>query len=756
MKQPTKLRVFVERTDDLPAVAFRFGLVASLVLALLAASSVAATATAPQRPARADLDAFEKVDLDTLAEKYQEFYEEMGVILTAEEKDIFLHLASDFQRDLFMEDFWRVRDPSPGTPKNEYKEEYERRLLHIEKFFGRDAPGSARRTDRGRMYLLLGEPMNIKSLPYEQQAYPVEIWWFHANPKLGVPPFFYLLFFKRNGTGQFRLYSPLVDGPMALLNASGESTARAIQYTTEGRGMAQMEGEIGAALEVLQLIDGELAQVALSLIPGDYGGQVGFGSMRSQMMIGDIESIPEAIMPTASWAYPILTGMVEANVRFETMPIQAQAIALLDPSGVPFVHYGLLTEGNRLNLNHYEDAWYVTFQVSGSLVDDQNRIVASVKGANGATAKFLQADLDEAAARQLRSGPLLYLDRLPVVAGRYEFDLVLENNVSREYGHQSFVINVPTAWPEVVRSSKPLLLWAVFENPQHDPYAEHYPFQIGRYGLIPALEPVFDPAQELLVYQQLYLPRGHEGFIEATYRLSNDSETFIDRIEYIDPADADTIGTINHIARLDISGVAPGEYELFVDLEGDDRGGTSYTVTIDPEAETTPHLHMNAGPPPTDPWVAFDRAQQFRVLAEIDNAIEVLRPAVERVDDEQILALEIDLLMEAERYQELETMLMPMQRERPNDTDMLMALGAVNSRMGNNGQAIRWYERVRLATRPEERIDILNPLAAAYFGDGNHEKAREMLEKSLTVDPDQPEIRTLLDQVLGRGGGVSR
>ena len=36
---------------------------------------------------------------------------------------------------------------------------------------------------------------------------------------------------------------------------------------------------------------------------------------------------------------------------------------------MPFVHYGLLTEGSRLNLNSYEDTYYVTFMVAGTLVD---------------------------------------------------------------------------------------------------------------------------------------------------------------------------------------------------------------------------------------------------------------------------------------------------------------------------------------------------------------------------------------------------
>lgn len=754
MKQSTSPRVVVIQTDDLLAMTFRFGLIMGLVFALLTAGSSAATAWAPQRSLQANLDAFEKVDLDTLAEKYQDFYDEIEMILTSAEEDVFLRLESDLQRDDFMDRFWRVRDPSPGTSRNEYKEQYEERLEHVEFHFGRGEPGPGRKSERGRMYLLLGEPMNIKSLPYEQQTYPIEIWWYHANPKLGIPPFFYLVFFKPHGAGKFRLYSPMVDGPMALLNPAGKENVRQIQ-SGETRYMAQMEGEVGAAIDVMTYIDAELAQVALSLIPGDYGAQMGYGSMRSQMMIGNIESIPETIMPSASWAYPILTGIVEADVRFETLPIKAQAIALLDPSGLPFLHYALRTEGSRLNLTNYENSWYITFQVAGTVIDDQNRIVTSVRGIDGSSLKILQADLNEEQARDLRSGPLLHLDRLPVIEGSFDFELALENNVSREYGRASFAIDVPSPWPEVVRSSRPLLVWAISDSERYDPYAAHYPFQVGQYTLIPALDPVFTPAQAVVVFQQVYLPRGYQDRIQATYRLSDDSGALIDRTEYINSVDADSNGTINHIARIGLEDVPAGVYELFVDLEGDDRGGTTHTVTVDPEAEEEAHLHMNAGPPPTDPWVAFDRAQQHRTLAQIDDAIKILRPALERVDDKKIRALQIDLLMEAERYQDLEVLLMPLQREHPNDTDILMALAAVNSRMGNNRQAIRWYERVRLATRPEEKIEVLNPLASAYFGDGNNEKASEMLEKSLAVNPDQPEIRRLLDQVLGKGRNSS-
>jgi len=744
MIQPSRIRSLVSGR------ALRLG-VAVLLVASLAFAATATGATPPQRQARASLDEFEEHDLEDLAEKYQDFYSKVRVIITPEEEEVFFRLESDFQRDEFMIRFWRVRDPSAGTPKNEYKDEYERRLEYVEKHYGRDSPRPGRRTERGRMYLLLGEPMNVKAFPNTQQGYPAEMWWFHANPRLGIPPFFYLVFFKRNGVGDFRLYSPLVDGPAALLNPSGMQEMRALQGGQDGR-MAQMDGEIGAAYEVLQGIDAELAQVSLSLIPGDYGAQAGFGSMRSQMMMGDIESIPEVIMPTASWAYPILTGVVEANVRFESLPIKAGAMVLLDPSGVPFLHYGVLTEGSRLNLNSYEDSWYVTFQVAGTVVDDQNRIVTSIKGIGDGGSRTLQADLDEEQARRMRSGPLLYLDRLPVIEGDFQFDVLIENNVSREYGRQEFNIDVPTAWPSVLRSSPPLLAWAIYEDPEYDPYIEHYPFQVGRFGLVPAIDPVFSPEAGLNVFYQVYLPRGFEAPISVVYRLMDGDNVVVERTETLDPASAVRSGIINHPAHLDLQGVASGDYELFVDIDGDDRGGVSLAVTLDASLDPTdtPHLHMSAGPPPTDPYFAFDRAQQYRSLGLVDEAIEVLASAVERVDDDDVLALQIELMMEGQRYDEVEALLRPLAIKNPNDTDILMALAAVSTQRGNNADAIRFYGRIRLVTN-DETTAVLNPLASAYYGDGNLNKAREMLELSLQVNPEQPEIRRLLDEVLGKG-----
>jgi GWxTD domain-containing protein len=734
-----------------------------LALALLSAASGFAVAEAgagaaaglaaepqPQNPSRASLEEFPKVDPKTLDEKYRVFLDEVNVILTEAEEDAFLRMESDTQRDAFIERFWLARDPSVGTPQNEYKDEYYRRLEYVEKHYGRGTPRQGWQTDQGRMYLLLGEPMNVKTMPWTQQAYPAELWWYHANPRLGIPPFFYLIFFKRNGVGEFVLYSPLVDGPKALLNPAGTQAMRQLQNEEFGR-PATIEGEAGAAYDVLVGVDAELAQASFSLIPGDYGAQMGYASMRSQMMMGDIESIPEKIMPTASWAYPILTGVVEADVRFETLPINTMAVPLLDPSGIPFLHFGVMTEGGRLNLNSYEGRWYLTFEVAGSLVDDQNRVIAGLRGADASSTKILQADLEEAEARRLRSGPLVYLDRLPIVGGVFDFDLILENNVSREFGRSEVRVEVPAPWPADLRSSPPVLAWAVFENPNHDPYSEHYPFQVGPYSIVPAMNNSFSIDDGLMVFQQVYLPPGHSGRLTATYALSAGGEAILERTEYVDPATADRSGTINHVTMLDLEGIAPGDYELVVDLEGDDRGPASFDVALEdrgPEA-WAPYLHMNLGPPPTDPGFAHQRAEQLRMLGQIEEAIEVLSSAVSRVDDPEILDLQVALMMEAGRYAEVAELLRPRLIQRPNDVGLLQTMAEVSSQMGRNADAIMYYERIRLV-EADERTTILNPLASSYFGDGRNDKAREMLELSLQLEPNQPEIRRLLEQILRR------
>jgi GWxTD domain-containing protein len=86
--------------------------------------------------------------------------EDVAYIITNEVRAVFKSLESDAQRDAFIEDFWLKRDPTPGTPDNEFKDEHYRRIAYANEHFASTIPGW--KTDRGRIYITFGPPDEIE------------------------------------------------------------------------------------------------------------------------------------------------------------------------------------------------------------------------------------------------------------------------------------------------------------------------------------------------------------------------------------------------------------------------------------------------------------------------------------------------------------------------------------------------------------------------------------------------------------------
>ena len=75
-----------------------------------------------------------------LQEEQEDYYkkwqkEDVVYILTDEEKAVFNRLSNDDERDAFIEQFWRRRDPDPNTGINEFKEEHYRRIAYANEHF---------------------------------------------------------------------------------------------------------------------------------------------------------------------------------------------------------------------------------------------------------------------------------------------------------------------------------------------------------------------------------------------------------------------------------------------------------------------------------------------------------------------------------------------------------------------------------------------------------------------------------------------
>ncbi|HUZ04846.1 MAG TPA: GWxTD domain-containing protein, partial [Acidobacteriaceae bacterium] len=84
-------------------------------------------------------------------------------IITDQERKAFLGLSNDEERDNFIEQFWRRRNPDPESPDNSFREEHYRRIAYANEHFYAGEPGWM--TDRGHIYISFGPPDSIDDHP---------------------------------------------------------------------------------------------------------------------------------------------------------------------------------------------------------------------------------------------------------------------------------------------------------------------------------------------------------------------------------------------------------------------------------------------------------------------------------------------------------------------------------------------------------------------------------------------------------------
>jgi GWxTD domain-containing protein len=108
-------------------------------------------------------------------------------IITDTEHQAFMHLSNDEEREQFIENFWQRRNPSPDSPKNEYRDEVYARIAYANEHFAAGRPGWM--TDRGHVYIAYGAPDSKDEHPsggtYDRpveegggntSAFPFEVW----------------------------------------------------------------------------------------------------------------------------------------------------------------------------------------------------------------------------------------------------------------------------------------------------------------------------------------------------------------------------------------------------------------------------------------------------------------------------------------------------------------------------------------------------------------------------------------------------
>jgi GWxTD domain-containing protein len=133
--------------------------------------------------------------------EYERMLEALSYIATPQEMD-WLHSVQPDQQAAAWNEFWRRRDPTPDTQRNEVQLEFFRRVRYAEHHFQGFGPGW--RSDMGRIYIKYGPPDQIESRAPSTSDPQLEIWYYHQ-------PYRRFVFADREGFGRFLLQTPGIE-----------------------------------------------------------------------------------------------------------------------------------------------------------------------------------------------------------------------------------------------------------------------------------------------------------------------------------------------------------------------------------------------------------------------------------------------------------------------------------------------------------------------------------------------------------------
>ncbi|MBN1224928.1 MAG: GWxTD domain-containing protein [Candidatus Aminicenantes bacterium] len=355
-----------------------------------------------------------------VTDHWKTWLDEVRLIMTNAEREVFKNLKTEEDRRRFQNLFWQVRDSNPETTQNEYKAEFYSRLHYAEHRL------EGANSDRGRIYILLGEPREMKNYSGYDTVVDCELWMYQAEGRPGLPPFMYILFYKPGNFGNYRLFHP---GPNSALD---------VLSLGQSKGISSKQN----AYNIIRRQFPELARATISIIPDE--GNVGFSSTLSSSgtVIANIHKLPEKEVEKGYLRnFSTVEGVVDVSVSTKEINGNART-ALLENRGLKFLSYALIpevihTEKIADNVNKAQISLNIRLEDSeGKTIHQQER-------------EFDLQFSDAQIKSLLKENKLVFKDFTPVVEGKYSLMLTFTNKTAEEF----FVHMEELEIPEKVQSA---------------------------------------------------------------------------------------------------------------------------------------------------------------------------------------------------------------------------------------------------------------------------------------------------------------
>jgi len=497
--------------------------------------------------------------------------EDVVYIITPEERNAFLQLQTNEEREQFIEQFWLRRSSNPDLPDNDFKEEHYRRIAYANEHYASGIPGW--KTDRGRMYIMWGPPDEIDSHPtggtYDRpmeegggstSTYPWETWrWRYLE---GIGENIILEFVDPSGSGEYHMTMDPSEKD-ALLHVPGAGLS-----LMESMGMASKADRFTRS-------DGTNLPTALG------------GTPASMDEFNRLELYAKVQKPPAV-KFKDLEAIVTSRIVRDQLHFIWRTDFMKVTDDTVLVPITIQVPNSQLSFQAKEGIHTATMNIFGRVSTLTGRIVQTFEAP-------VSHDIPDSLFQQSMRLQSIYQNAVPLRPGLYRLDLVIKDVQSGNVGVVNSRLAVPRYQDDKLEASSLILADQI----------EHVPakqigtgmFVLGSSKVRPKLEADFTTAERLGIYMQVYNLKPDD----ATHKSSANFEFTVKKGNQPVPgmqfketsADMKQTGQQVTIERwMPLSTLPPGKYTLEVDAKDTNSNQTisrtaDFTVKAPAELKTT-------------------------------------------------------------------------------------------------------------------------------------------------------------------------
>ena len=484
-----------------------------------------------------------KKTLKELDSSYRQWLnEDVTYIISPEERNAFLQLETNEEREQFIESFWLRRSSNPDLPENDFKEEHYRRIAYANEHYASGIPGW--KTDRGRMYIMWGPPDEIESHPtggtYDRPAaegggstttYPWETWrWRYLE---GIGENVILEFVDPSGSGEFHMTMD-----------PGEKDAL---LHVPGAGLSQMEA-MGMASKTDRFTrsDGMTTPTTMG------------GTPESMNEFSRLELYAKVNKPPEV-KFKDLEAVVTSRIVRDQVHFTWRTDYLKVTNDTVLVPVTIQVPNGQLSFTSKDGVHSATLNVFGRVTTLTGRVVQTFEDS-------VSRDFPDSLFQQSLKLQSIYQKALPLRPGLYRLDIVIKDVQSGNVGVVNSRLAVPRYDDAKLDASSLILADQIEHVPAKQIGAGQ--FVLGSSKVRPRLNGDFTTTDKLGVYMQVYNLKPddttHKSAATFQYTVKKGNEQIMQFNET--SAEMKQTGDQVTIERLlPLATLVPGKYTLEID-----------------------------------------------------------------------------------------------------------------------------------------------------------------------------------------------